>query len=158
MKTLLSKTKQSVILLILASIFYACGGGGKYLFYWGDLKGTHWKLVQITHNGEHIMNFEPQDCDTCFTLFFETTSVGYVYRMSGKSILNTVDVIIDTNIWEEYLNKTIVSVTDYDEPYDGNLFSSLMRQTTMVSPAPRTLFFSSGLNSQSYLVFTLIDN
>ena len=123
MKTLLSKTKQSVILLILASVFYACSP--PHPIPWYELEGTKWRLEAVYfQDGRGRVELEPKDCDTCYTLMFNTDRIAH-----GISILNTVTV---TRGYPTDIN-VVIAVDEYDEPYDGNLFSELMRSATHIS-------------------------
>ena len=118
MKNLLSTTKQSVILLILASAFYAC----KTLLppEPSPLIGTKWKLDNIRIYREIIV-LEPNDCDTCFTFTFDTDTTAV-----GMSILNTINI-------SKSGGRIAITTTEYDEPYDGNLFREIMRKSTGIT-------------------------
>ena len=87
-------------------------------------RGTQWKLVYVNPNN---VIFEPQDCDTCYTLTFDDKKTGYI---TVVSILNTI--IIQTS--HSGILQTIDFVTDFDEPYDGNLFYNLMKSVRTITP------------------------
>jgi len=88
------------------------------------LKGTKWKLKSVNYRGKFEV-FEPNDCDTCYTLTFDTETTGH-----GISILNTINITRNSD--KLYLVDKI-TVTELDEPYDGNLFSDLMRSVNMIA-------------------------
>lgn len=115
-----------------------------------DLRGTHWRLAFIAPNGRpenpiitELTILEPQDCDTCFTLTFDAKRTGYI---TGISILNTVNIqiFIGSDYPKEGFPEVKVSVTELDEPFDGNLYSDFMRSVTRIAFTHRRLDLSVG--------------
>jgi len=95
---------------------------------WSVLRGTQWKLEYIgdTSKGPiEMIILDPQDCDTCFTLSFDSEKE---WHISGVSILNTFSIQ-----WSREQPDMQILMTDMDEPFDGNLFSSLIKSVTGIN-------------------------
>ena len=95
----------------------------------GELRGTQWKLSYIvdTYDGQYKrIILEPQDCDWCYTLTFDSEKKWYA---SGISTLNTVSI--------EFLHlerpEMKILVTDLDETNDGNYYTSLIRSVSGIT-------------------------
>jgi len=121
----------TAVMLILAG---SCNCGGWFsncLKDDGDwLSGTQWKLeyiVDFTGGSYERVKLAPQDCDTCFTLTFDAEKKWYI---SGVSILNTFSIQFSSYISTEVMD---ILVTDMDEPFDGNLYCSLIRLVTGIN-------------------------
>jgi hypothetical protein len=132
MKTILKKTKFTIILLIGIVVFSSCTKK-IYKVTWEELKGTQWKLYAIDDNTTGTrMILEPQDCYTCFTLTFDLDYKGHV-SLTGISILNTINIQF---YFPDPSSEAIVNVqiTDLDEPFDGNLYCDIIRFVTNIAP------------------------
>jgi len=126
------RTIKVIIFLFIAIVLCVMLAGGLVSCddkFWGrpykekmsELRGTKWKLDYIISEekpGKQII-LEPQDCDTCFTLTFDAKEK---WLISGISILNTVRMQFQ-NFGRPEMD---ILVSDMDEPYDGNLYSSLI--------------------------------
>ena len=86
--------------------------------------GTQWKLRYIhdmTGELPEQILLESLDCDTCYTLTFDADKK---WHISGVSILNTLSIEFSSFYKPPEMN---ITVTDMDEPFDGNLYCSLLR-------------------------------
>jgi len=142
MKKIFKLIALSAILLMLVGSFSACGdkepsttnGFPEPL----PLGGTKWKLDYVNfQDSRDFVTFEPTDCDTCYTLVFDTDSTA-----SGLSIINQL------NVFRPYLNanrlanpsdatnlhggNTIITMTELEEPFDGNLYCTLLKNVHSV--------------------------
>jgi len=124
-------------------------------------RGTQWKLAYVDPNGVYDLEhplitertiLEPHDCDTCYTLTFDDKKTGYI---TVVSILNTI--IIQTN--PSGILQTIDFVTDFDEPYDGNLFYNLMKSVRTIDAGAGAVSVSvrDATQTSHFLVFEQIN-
>ena len=122
----------------LAGGLLSCDRTKPFVVDYGDFKGTQWKLVHIIPQNIHELEYplilentilEPHDCDTCFTITFDAERKGYA---TGISILNTMEfrILMDSEYPEGGFPWCKVTVTELDEPFDGNLYSELMSSVT----------------------------
>jgi hypothetical protein len=117
--------KMTVVTLCVCILFFAAVGcdkkDKKKDIEWDGFMGTQWRLmhIEIIPTGERII-LEPQDCDTCYTIAIDAEKRLYI---SGVSITNTF------SIYSSYPNSKVL-IEDFDEPFDGNLFSSHIRSVT----------------------------
>ena len=144
----MKKLKYITIALLIAAAMSSCWIiPSPYKECWDEFRGTQWRLAYIAPNAIHLLEhplivertiLEPHDCDTCFTLTFDAKKTGYI---TGVSILNTVDVQI---LRGPELPDIKVSVTELDEPFDGNLYSNLMRSVTGIAQGAGDVHLFSG--------------
>ena len=135
--------KLLAIVLLLAGGLASCSN--ELDICWDGLKGTQWKLAFINDiSGEHFKKLilEPHDCDTCFTLTFDAEKRWYI---SGVSILNTFSIHMRSG---EQIDMEVFMTDNMDEPYDGNLFSSLIRFVNAVN----------GINTDVENILALVSN
>ena len=128
--------KFAVLLIVIVVALSSCSKKKIYEVTWEELKGTQWKLDHVVRNHPHEDHddrriiIEPQDCDTCFTLTFDAERIGY---LTGVSILNTVDVkILTGSDFQQNRPNAIVSVTDLEEPFDGNKYCDFLRSVRTI--------------------------
>ena len=117
--------------VILAVVMSSCNDKFPLKINWDGLKGTQWKLeyiVDMSGGSYEKLILAPQDCDTCYTLTFDAEKKWYI---SGVSILNTLS--IEFSILLSSSADMDISVTDMDEPFDGNLYCSLIRSVTGIN-------------------------
>jgi len=135
-----------ILLLAFLVALSSCAKPERHEVPWEDLKGTQWKLYEIRrnygHSDDRIIKLEPQDCENCYTLTFDEEKTGYA---TGVSIENTVDiqVLLGSEIPETGLSMVKVSVTELDEPFDGNQYCDFMRSVTII--------FSTGFQLELYV-------
>ena len=170
MKTKL--TTVTAILLILAGGLASCKDNELIIDNIGmepnrhpalPLAGTMWKLESVNFGDERgIVILEPRDCDTCYTIVFDTDSTA-----SGLSIINRVNIFRPhfkggciTSIQRPTRNihngSTLITVTNYEEPFDGNLYSTMLREVHSIDhEGPRLFILSKACttpNSRSRLL------
>ena len=131
-----------VVLMIFAAGLTSCSEPISKID-WNKYRGTQWKLSYVHLNMKRdsinseamrlidpynrVMDnrtmLEPKDCATCYTLTFDAKRTGYLTFVSIQNIINvqlpphsTIPITLDIG-------------TDLDEPYDGNLFSNLLKST-----------------------------
>ena len=138
-----------LLLVIFAGCVYSCDNKRPPpSIRLDDLRGTQWKLDYILRqysSDDPIIILEPQDCDTCYTLTFDTKKTGYI---TGVSIINTVDI--------QLLPIPNVSVTELDEPFDGNRYSDLMRSVKNYNPFGFSLIVGDSSRNNYHLFFKRI--
>jgi len=155
MKTFLKFTALSAVLLMLAKTFTSCERG-PYEF---TVEGT-WKLAHVQfYNGEgdfFIVELEPKDCDTCFVFTFVEVDFGNRVVMEGTSILNTIR-IVETPV--PYGHPHIeVTITDGDEPFDGNLFTEALRSATHIFYRSSRMYIAFAENADAHIQNLLVFN
>jgi hypothetical protein len=86
-----------------------------------QLQGTKWKLVGYSVIGEKLLRaLEPQDCEECYTLAFETNNMGYAISvantiaidLSEKPFFGGRTKIYDDNIGDAALFYEITSLIE----------------------------------------------
>ena len=97
------------------------------------LVGTKWRLDYIhkDYGREKNLILEPHDCDTCYTFMYDMIDEAGIGHISGVSIRNTVKIQLNPCIYP--LLK--VSITELDEPFDGNLYSKILGSVRIINTA-----------------------
>jgi hypothetical protein len=104
------------------------------------LAGTKWKLAGYIVGEEKMLKvFEPQDCEECYTLTFETNTFA-----TGLSII--AKVCIDLSDFSKCKEQTTIG-----ELYDGDLYRDALATTNSYSVTSEELKLFYGKNK--YLVF-----
>ena len=141
----MKQIKYLAIVLLLAGGMVSCSKNPSvHTVPWEELKGTQWRLYEILRNYGHpddsTIKLEPRDCDTCYTLTFDAEKTGYI---TGVSILNTVE--IQVLLGSEYQGigfpMVKISITELDEPFDGNMYSDFMKSLRRVCSTRTNLGF-----------------
>jgi len=99
------------------------------------LQGTHWKLVGVfdAETDTLIKEFEPKDCEECYTLIFDTDHTATVRFISKELKLDLLN--IDTNLLFNAV--PIYDWFDYNEKwYDISDFYK-----KICKPIPRTITY-----------------
>lgn len=121
----------SAVMLLWAGMLPSCNNKPPPEIKWDHLRGTQFKLnylcCDISGGSSKPVILAPQDCDTCFTLIFDAEKK---WEISGVSILNTLNIQFSRNTSTAIMN---IFVSDMDEPFDGNLYCSLIRSVTGIS-------------------------
>jgi hypothetical protein len=119
--------RTAVFLLLLAGIFTSCDRK-EIIVYEGS-----WKLAGVLYHNPFeqewsFVELDPKDCDTCFTLTFTEVVDGHRrVVLEGISILNTVRIVKTWPRGATDLNLELI-IADEDEPYDGSLYTELLRR------------------------------
>lgn len=129
--------------VILAGAIYSCGGCWPHkckpasceesaeILRLDHLVGTKWRLDYIyrDYGREKNIILETHDCDTCYTLTYDMIDEAGIGQINGVSILNTVNIQLDPCSYPTLK----ISVTELDEPSDGNQYSSILRSVRIIS-------------------------
>ena len=116
-----------------------------------SLQNSKWKLIGIVDvQADTQTKLEPQDCDECYTITFDTDST-----FSGLSTANIVfgHYKIDDNIGVHWLIARII--TDALDSEDGPLYNKILLELqsfTVTDTHPRTLHlhYNDGKNYLKY--------
>jgi hypothetical protein len=134
----------TAIMLFLAGSFYSCDKNDV-----STLKGTKWKLVGIVdaQTGE-LQVLEPNNCEECYTLTFETDSM-----CRGNSSSNLIVVKFDVNYKTSAFCISNIGGTEICEILDGDLYRNTLYevQSFFYTENALILYFNENKN---YLLFS----